>query len=553
MSFRNYKVPYQTDERYSKPVAYFSMEFAIHQPLKIYSGGLGFLSGSHLRSAYELKQNLIGIGILWKYGYYDQARNQDQTLQTTWMEKNYSFLEDTGIKYQINIHDHPVWIKVWYLNPSTFNTAPLFLLSTDLPENDYVSQTITHRLYDANVATKVAQFILLGVGGAKLVDELGFNPELYHLNEAHGVSSVFYLYKKFGNLEDIKKRLVFTTHTPEEAGNEKHDIHLCHKMSYFCGLSIDEVKNLTGLYEDQFNHSLVALKFAQLANGVSKLHGEVSRHMWSKYPGICPIISITNAQNYNYWADKQLYKASDENNDAAWADRKRHLKKRAFEIVADQTGKIFNPDVFTIVWARRFAGYKRSELITRDRARFERLLNHPKYPVQIIWAGKPYPMDYPAINEFNNLVHLSKNYRNMAVLVGYELTLSKRLKQASDLWLNNPRVPREASGTSGMTAAMNGSVNFSTDDGWIPEFVNHGNNGFVIPQADYMNMGVQEQDDHDLQKLYDILENEVLPLYYDDRETWRNIAQNGMRDVRFQFESGRMAAEYYDLLYNNKK
>lgn len=553
MSFHNYKVPYQTDDRYSKPVAYFSMEFAIHQPLKIYSGGLGFLSGSHLRSAYELKQNLIGIGILWKYGYYDQARNQDQTLQTTWMEKNYSFLEDTGIKYQITIHDHPVWIKVWYLNPTTFNTAPLFLLSTDLPENDYVSQTITHRLYDANVATKVAQFILLGVGGAKLVDELGFNPELYHLNEAHGVSSVFYLYKKFGNLEEIKKRLVFTTHTPEEAGNEKHDIHLCHKMSYFCGLSIDEVKHLTGLYEDQFNHSLVALKFAQLANGVSKLHGEVSRHMWSKHPGICPIISITNAQNYNYWADKQLYKASDENNDAAWADRKRHLKKRAFEIVADQTGKIFNPDIFTIVWARRFAGYKRSELITRDRVRFEKLLNHPQYPVQIIWAGKPYPMDYPAINEFNNLVHLSKNYKNMAVMVGYELHLSKRLKQASDLWLNNPRVPREASGTSGMTAAMNGSVNFSTDDGWIPEFVNHGNNGFVIPKADYMNMSVQEQDDYDLQKLYEILENEVLPLYYDDRETWRNIAQNGMRDVRFQFESGRMAAEYYDLLYNNKK
>ena len=551
MSFFNYKVPYQLDDRYSKPVAYFSMEYAIHQPLKIYSGGLGFLSGSHLRSAYELRQNLIGIGILWKYGYYDQARNQDQTLQTTWMEKNYSFLEDTGIKFQINIHDHPVWIKVWYLNPETFKTAPLFLLSTDLPENDYVSQTITHRLYDANVATKVAQFILLGVGGAKLVDQLNFNPERYHLNEAHGVSSVFYLYKKFGNLDDIKKRLVFTTHTPEEAGNEKHDIHLCHKMSYFCGLSIDEVKHLTGLYDDQFNHSLVALRFARLSNGVSKLHGEVSRHMWGKYPGICPIISITNAQNYNYWADKQLYKASDEGNDAAWDDRKRHLKKRAFEIVADQTGKIFNPDVFTIVWARRFAGYKRSELITRDRDRFERLLNHPDFPVQIIWAGKPYPMDYPAINEFNNLVHLSKDFKNMAVLVGYELALSKRLKQASDLWLNNPRVPREASGTSGMTAAMNGSVNFSTDDGWIPEFVHHGNNGFVIPQADYMNMSVQAQDDHDLNKLYEILENEVLPLYYSDRETWRQIAKNGMNDVRFQFESGRMAAEYYDLLYTN--
>ena len=549
MNFRNFKVPYQIDDRYSKKVSYFSMEFAVHQPLKIYSGGLGFLSGSHLRSAFDLRQNLVGVGILWKYGYYDQARNQDQTLQVTWMEKNYSFLQDTGIKYQINIHDHPVWVKVYYLSPETFNSAPLFLLSTDVPENDYVSQTITHRLYDANVATKVAQFILLGVGGAKLMDEIGFNPDLYHLNEAHGVSSVFYLYKKFGNVEDVKKRLVFTTHTPEEAGNEKHDIHLCEKMSYFCGLSIDEVRKLTGLQDDQFNHSLVALRFAHLANGVSQLHGEVSRAMWSKHENICPIISITNSQNWRYWADKQLYKASDEKNDSWWDDRKKYLKRRSFEIVADQTGKLFDPNIFTIVWARRFAGYKRAELITRDKARFEKMLFNTKYPVQIIWAGKPYPMDYPAINDFNNLVHLSKNYKNVSVLIGYELQLSKRLKQAADLWLNNPRVPREASGTSGMTAAMNGAVNFSTDDGWIPEFVNNGNNGFVVPKADYANMNVQQQDQYDLDKMYEMLEKDILPLYYENYETWRQVAKNGMRDVRFQFESGRMAAEYYDLLY----
>ncbi|MBC7828598.1 MAG: alpha-glucan family phosphorylase [Chitinophagaceae bacterium] len=549
MNFSNYNVPYTPDERYSKKIAYFSMEFAVHQPLKIYSGGLGYLSGSHLRSAYELRQNLIGVGILWKYGYYDQARNQDQTLQVTWMEKIYSFLEDTGIKFQITIHDHPVWVKVWYLNPETFKSAPLFLLSTDLPENDYVSQTITHRLYDANVATKVAQFILLGVGGAKLIDEIGFNPALYHLNEAHGVSAVFYLYKKFGNAADVKKRLVFTTHTPEEAGNEKHDIHLCEKMSYFCGVGLDDVRKLTGIQDDKFNHSLVALRFAHLANGVSQLHGEVSRAMWGKTENICPIIAITNAQNWSYWADKQLYKASADGNDTWWDDRKKYLKKRAFDIVADQTGKMYDPNVFTIVWARRFAGYKRAELITRDMVRFEKLLSDTKYPVQIIWAGKPYPMDYPAINEFNNLVHLSRKYRNVSVLIGYELTLSKRLKQAADVWLNNPRVPREASGTSGMTAAMNGAINFSTDDGWIPEFINHGNNGFVVPKADYANMHVQEQDQYDLNKLYEILLNEILPLYYDHYDTWRQIAKNGMRDVRFRFESSRMAAEYYDLLY----
>lgn len=549
MSFTNYKVPYAIAEAYSKRVAYFSMEFAIHQPLKIYSGGLGFLSGSHMRSAYQLKQNLVGIGILWKYGYYDQARNADQTLQVQWNEKIYNFLEDTGIKFQIHIHDHPIWVKAWYLNPETFKTAPMFLLSTDLPENDYVSQTITHRLYDGNVATKVAQFILLGVGGAKLMDEINFNPEVYHLNEAHALSAGFYLYRKFGSIEEVKKRMVFTTHTPEEAGNEKHDIFLCEKMTYFCGTPLEEVRKLTGIYDDAFNHSLAALRFSRKANGVSKLHGEVSRQMWGKYEGICDITSITNAQNWSYWADKQLYKAKAEHNDVWFDDRKRYLKKRAMDIVADQTGKLLDPDVFTIVWARRFAGYKRAELLTRDAKRFEALLKSSKYPVQIIWAGKPYPLDYPAINDFNHLVHLSKQYKNVAVCIGYELALSKRLKQAADIWLNNPRVPREASGTSGMTAAMNGAVNFSTHDGWICEFVNHGNNGFVVPPVDYAKMNVHEQDEYDLNQLYEILEKEILPIYYDDKDTWRHIVKNGMSDVQVQFDSNRMAEEYYELMY----
>ena len=549
MDFKNFKIPYPVASDYKKPISYFSMEFAVHQPLKIYSGGLGYLSGSHLRSAYELRQNLIGIGILWKYGYYDQARNQDQTLQIQWNEKLYSYLEDTGIKFQIEIHGHPVWVKAWYLNPETFKSAPLFLLSTDVPENDYISQTISHRLYDANVATKVAQFILLGVGGAKLIDELNFKPELYHLNEAHAVSAAFYLHKKYGSMEEVKKRMVFTTHTPEEAGNEKHDLHLCEKMGYFCGMPLDEVREIAGTSDDKFNHSLAALRYAKLSNGVSQLHGEVSRQMWEKYDGICNITAITNAQNWQYWADKQLYKFMEDKDEAGFQDRKRHLKKRAMEIVADQTGKLLNPDVFTIVWARRFAGYKRAELLTRDEARFKALMSNTKYPVQFVWAGKPYPLDYPAISDFNYLVNLSKEYKNVAVCIGYELSLSKRLKQVSDVWLNNPRVPREASGTSGMTAAMNGSVNFSTNDGWIREFINHGNNGFVVPIADYDNMSVQEQDDYDMNSLFDILENQILPMYYDNPHNWREIVMNGMRDVRWQFDSNRMAKEYYDILY----
>ena len=552
MDFKNYQMPYSINPNYSKKVAYFSMEFAIDQALKIYSGGLGFLAGSHMRSVYNLKQDTVGIGILWKFGYYDQARNHDQTLNPVWTKKMYSFLEDTGIKFQIDIHDAPVWVKVMYLNPETFKTAPIFLLSTDVPENDHVSKTICHRLYDANESTKLAQYILLGKGGAKLLDELNLEREVYHLNEPHGLPAAFYLLKKFGgDLEKVKERLVFTTHTPEEAGNEKHNVHICHQMSYFSGLSLEEVKKIEGQDNDQFNHSLCALRMARIANGVSQLHGVVSNEMWGKYPGICEIKAITNAQDFKYWADKKLYNAREEREDEEFDFRKKHLKKRAFRIVADQCGKLFDSKVFTMVWARRFAGYKRADLLLQDKERFRKLLENKKYPVQIIFAGKPYPVDYAAISTFNNLVEESKNHKNMAVLTGYELSLSKSLKQGSDVWLNNPRVPREASGTSGMTAAMNASVNLSTDDGWIPEFAKNGVNSFVVPKADYANMSVFDVDNYDMNQLYDILENQILPMYYERPDEWRQVVKNAMDDVKEQFNSDRMADEYYKIMYNN--
>ena len=552
MDFKNYQMPYSINPNYSKKVAYFSMEFAIDQALKIYSGGLGFLAGSHMRSVYNLKQDTVGIGILWKFGYYDQARNHDQTLNPVWTKKMYSFLEDTGIKFQIDIHDAPVWVKVMYLNPETFKTAPIFLLSTDVPENDHVSKTICHRLYDANESTKLAQYILLGKGGAKLLDELNLEREVYHLNEPHGLPAAFYLLKKFGgDLEKVKERLVFTTHTPEEAGNEKHNVHICHQMSYFSGLSLEEVKKIEGQDNDQFNHSLCALRMARIANGVSQLHGVVSNEMWGKYPGICEIKAITNAQDFKYWADKKLYNAREEREDEEFDFRKKHLKKRAFRIVADQCGKLFDPKVFTMVWARRFAGYKRADLLLKDKERFRKLLENKKYPVQIIFAGKPYPVDYAAISTFNNLVEESKNHKNMAVLTGYELSLSKSLKQGSDVWLINPRVLREASGTSGMTAAMNASVNLSTDDGWIPEFAKNGVNSFVVPKADYANMSVFDVDNYDMNQLYDILENQILPMYYERPDEWRQVVKNAMDDVKEQFNSDRMADEYYKIMYNN--
>jgi len=549
---KKFQHPYKFDPKYEKSVAYFSMEFAIDQPLKTYSGGLGFLAGSHMRSAYELKQNVVGIGILWKHGYYDQVRKQDQSMDALFQEKLYSFLEDTDVKFQIDINNHEVHVKAYYLSPEIFGTVPMFFLSTDLPENDYLAQTTTHKLYDSDPAGKVAQCILLGVGGAKLLELLNHETEVYHMNEAHALSLAFYLYSQNKDLKALKEKVVFTTHTPEEAGNEKHDITLLDKLGFFCGVSLDDVRKITGIKDNVFNHSLVALRFSKISNGVSRIHGEVSNKMWSKYENICPIISITNAQNKKYWADKQMYRALEKEDDEMLKARKRELKEDLFEVVADQTGKLFDPDALTLVWARRFAEYKRPALITDDIERFRNIINSKDKPVQFIWAGKPYPMDYGAIGIFNNLVHMSKNYKNMAVLVGYELKRSRQLKYGSDVWLNNPRLPREASGTSGMTAAMNGSVNFSTYDGWIPEYSKHGVNSYIVPPVD-QSLPQAKQDQLDLQNLLNILEEEIVPTYYDYPEKWLEVMKGSMLDVLPYFDADRMAYQYYEKLYNYKK
>lgn len=549
---KKYQHPYEFDPKYKKAVAYFSMEFAIDQSLKTYSGGLGFLAGSHMRSAYDLKQNMVGIGILWKYGYYDQIRKGDKSMDALFQQKLYSFLEDTDIKFQIEINNHPVTVKAFYLSPNIFGTVPMFFLSTDCPENDYLAQTTSHKLYDSDPAGKVAQSILLGVGGARLLEELNHETEVYHLNEAHALSLVFSIYSQNKDLTQLKEKLVFTTHTPEEAGNEKHDIRLLEKLGFFCGTPLEEIRKITGIKDNVFNHSLVALRLSKISNGVSKIHGEVSNKMWNKYEGICPIISITNAQNKKYWVDQQLKVALEKNEDELLVERKKELKKELFELVADQTGQLFDKDVLTIVWARRFAEYKRPGMITHDIERFNKIISNTEKPVQIIWAGKPYPMDYNAISIFNSLVHLSNSHVNIAVLVGYELKLSKMLKCGSDIWLNNPRLPREASGTSGMTASMNGSINFSTYDGWIPEYSKHGVNSFVVPPVD-LSLPVHQQDQLDLQNMLDILEDEIIPTYYDEPEKWLSIMKSSMQDVVPYFDADRMAYQYYEKLYNYKK
>jgi len=541
--------PYTPAAKYKTAAAYFSMEFALDQALKTYSGGLGFLAGSHMRSAFELKQNLVGIGILWSFGYYDQGRNEDQTLRVDYRRKHYSFLQDTELLFPITIHGADVLVRALYLAPEVFGTAPMFFLTTDIPENDHVSRTISHHLYDPNEAARVAQSILLGVGGGKLLDLLGRKTDVYHLNEGHGLPLAFWLYDKHGrDLEEVKKRLVFTTHTPELAGNEERPMKLLTDMTFFGSVPEHEVREVARIGGDALNYTLTALRFARRANAVSKVHGVVSNEMWGHNAGICPIIAITNSQNGTYWRDAQLAAALKAKDDTALLARKRELKKALFDIVADQTGNVFDPEVLTIVWARRFAGYKRADLILQHFDRFVELATNSERPIQMIWAGKPYPLDYGAINLFNNIIQRTKHLKNCAVLTGYELSLSAALKKGSDIWLNTPIFPREASGTSGMTAAMNGCVNLSIADGWIPEFIRPGENGFLIPHAPE---GVSDdvRNPQEATALLDVLENEVLPMYYDQPKQFLKVVKAGMKDVEPEFESGRMAKEYYEKLY----
>lgn len=540
-----YHHPFAADNQYKKSVAYFSMEFAVDQALKIYSGGLGFLAGSHMRSVYALKQNLIGIGMLWKYGYYDQGRQKDGSMEPEFREKMYSYLVDTQIRFQIPMMGKNVWVAAYYLDPETFGSAPLFLLTTDTDGNDESTRAISYSLYDSDVTYKVAQCMVLGIGGARLLETLQYEPEVYHLNEAHAVSALFHLYKKYKKPAEVQKRVVFTTHTPEEAGNEKHDIRFLDQLGFFSGVDLETVRKISGIGDDVFNHSLAALRLSHKANGVSKLHGEVSRKMWKSHPKIAPIGHITNAQNNAYWVDPVLEKARLEKDIDAIVARKKELKRTLFKTVADQSGKLFDPDVLTIVWARRFAAYKRPDMLVWDLERFKKIMENAKQPIQVIWAGKPYPKDEGAIATFNHLFYLSHLFPNMAVLTGYELALSKLLKDGADIWLNTPVVTREASGTSGMTAAMNAALNLSTFDGWICEFAKDGHNAFLLPVAQGEDINKQDCDN-----LLKTLESTVIPTYYNAPKKWQKMILNSMNDVSEPFNSDRMAREYYELLYS---
>ena len=524
-------------------VAYFSMEIALDQSLKIYSGGLGFLAGSHMLSAGYLQMPMVGVTMLWSYGYYDQRIAQDGQVEVAYIRKYYDFLEDTGVTTEVDIFGEKVKVKAYLVKPELFGSCPVYLLTTDIDGNSDWAKSISHKLYDGNEKIRIAQETVLGIAGVRILQQIGYKFDVVHMNEGHALPAAFELLRQYnGNLEEVKKKTVFTTHTPVAAGNEVHWVDTLLEGGFFAGCSRETAVQLGG---ENFSLTVAALRMSRLANAVSQLHGLVSNKMWEWVDGRCPIRAITNAVNLHYWQDERIKKADTAEKLLAV---KREMKEELFEYVANVAGKRFDPDVLTITWARRFADYKRAWLILMDKDRINKLLDENK--IQIIFAGKFHPDDVMGKEMFNKLLNRSHSLKNVVVLPGYELELSGKLKRGSDIWLNTPLRPFEASGTSGMSANANGALHLSTFDGWTVEGTFNGINGYTIeyPELDD-EMPWEERHWKDHECMMNIIENEIIPTYYENKQEWARMMRQAIRTSEAYFNSDRMVIEYYNRLY----
>ncbi|MCS3901448.1 alpha-glucan family phosphorylase [Methanococcus voltae] len=523
-----------TKKEETSKIAYFSMEFAIDQALKTYAGGLGFLAGSLFKAAKRANYPMVGVSILWSYGYYDQMRDIEGRMVINKTRKFHDYLIDIDVKVPLNINRSKLWVKAYLLPEGIFSTCPIYYLTTDIPENDYLSRTISYNLYDGNNLTHIAQEMVLGIAGYEVLKKCE-NIDVYHLNEAQAIPLAFRMMEDKG-FDYVKNHLVFTTHTPIPAGNEIQDINILDNMGFFSNVDIKTAEEFGG---KPFNLTVAALKMSKKANAVSKLHQKTTQEMWSWVPGKCNITYITNAQDVNSWQDKKLRTYAEDGDFENLRKRKLHLKRQLFQVVGDQCGRLFDDKKLTVVWARRFAEYKRPYFPLHDEEKLKELIDSEK--LQFIWAGKPHPADFNAQVTFNWIISKSREIKDTAVLTGYELHLSKLLKLGSDIWLNTPKRPNEASGTSGMTASMNGSVHMSTLDGWHVEWYNtYPELSFTIGDGENLN------EDYEADSMYKLLWD-VIDMYDTDK-WWELVQKNILTSVDF-FNSDRMLEEYSKKVY----
>ncbi len=529
-------------------VAYFCMEYGLHTDFKAYAGGLGILAGDYLKGAKDLNLPLVGIGLKWKQGYTEQLIDKNGKAYDAYHNYEYDFMEDTGIKVTVKIRNLDVVCKVWRLEE--FGNNPLYLLDTDIPENG--DTWITGQLYGWFGEERIAQEIVLGIGGVKALRALDIPIDVYHFNEGHAALAATELIKEkmqsgFSFEEAWNKtrgEVVFTTHTPIVEGNESHDISKLEYMGAFNGLTREQMIRFGG---EPFNMTVAGLRFSRISNAVAQLHMVTANKMWRTVSGRSEIIGITNGIHKPTWVDDRITEAYKNNGDL-W---KAHLtvKKELIGFIKERTGVELASDKLLIGFSRRAAPYKRSDLIFTEEEIISPLLKSGK--VQIVFSGKAHPLDDTGKKIVEKLVRMMKKYPNSVVfLENYDMTIGRMLTRGSDIWLNNPRRPLEASGTSGMKAAMNGVLNCSILDGWWPEACNDGLNGWQFGDGVGLDeLPPEELDKHDTQALYDTLINRVMPTYYENREKWIEMMKESIRATSYEFSVERMLDEYYNKMY----
>jgi len=527
-------------------VAYFCMEYGLDVSMKTYAGGLGILAGDYLKGAKDHEYPMVGIGIKWKQGYTDQMVGKDGRPYDSYHNYEYDHLKDTGVKVKVKIRQRDVVCKVWEVDK--FGNAPIYLLDTDLPENE--DAWITGQLYGWFAEERLAQEIVLGIGGVKALRALGIEVDVYHFNEGHAVFAGFELMKeRMDNnmtfeeaMAATREEVVFTTHTPIVQGNESHYLDALMYMGANNGLTLEQLITIGG---SPFNMTVAALRLSRITNAVAQLHCETANKMWKDVDNTSDIIGITNAIHKPTWVDENMIKAADGEGDL-WETHMSN-KKDLIEFVKERNGVELDADKLLIGFSRRAAPYKRSNFIFTDEAIVEPLLKAGK--IQIVFSGKAHPLDDTGKKIVENIVNMTKKYPNSVVfLENYDMTIGKMLTRGSDIWLNNPRRPKEASGTSGMKAAMNGVLNLSILDGWWPEACNHGVNGWQFGDG-FENDNEEILDAHDLNALYKVLLEEVLPTYYENHDKWVEMMKESIISTKDAFAVKRMLEEYYNRMY----
>ena len=606
-----FKRTYPTEK---STIAYFSAEFGLHESLPIYSGGLGILAGDHIKEASDLDLPLVAVGFIYPQGYFRQRLDHSGWQEAVYSKMSFADIaarpaltpDGNEVVVDVELPGRTIYAKVYHLQ---IGRMSLYLLDTDIHPNSPADRDLSARLYGGDHELRVAQELVLGVGGVRALRQMGIAPAVWHMNEGHSAFLVLELAREYvaqgvpfmQAFDMVRDQAVFTTHTPVPAGNDAFSLDLIDK--YFAkfwdqlGISRDAFMNIAMQQQSwgpSFAMTVLALRLSEMHNGVSKLHGQVARSMWQwLYPGKShdevPITSVTNGIHTSSWlaptmrnlfdrtlgadwyehldnpATWQALKSSD---DSEFWQARLSLKRTLVEFVRERLAQrhtrlgfppvawpMFDDTILTIGFARRFATYKRATLLFKDADRLKAILNNPERPIQMVFAGKAHPADEPGKHFIQDVYRRSQEpgfAGRIIFLEEYDMCVARALVQGVDVWLNTPRRPYEASGTSGQKASLNGIPNLSILDGWWPEAYD-GTNGWAIgTEQEYDNLDAQDWDD--AQHLYQLLETEVAPAYYDRDASgvsarWVAIAKSAIMTCAPKFSTQRMLKEYVNRLY----